>query len=251
MESTAHTFHTYRHSASVDIKSLIYALLVHGLVLVVLIANLYLPGNRPPPQPGIINARVVMNQSSAPTVQPQQKAKPASSPAPTIKEQQQKAEALAKQQAIAKKKKLAAEKARKAAAVKKKKLAAEHQRREQAKKDIQRALAAEEKERAAQANEAKAMAAMSQFEGLIRERVTRNWIRPLGVPDGLNCLVHVRLAAGGQVLSVSIVKSSGNALFDRSVENAVYKAAPLPVPDDPQLFQYVREINIKFDPQDQ
>jgi colicin import membrane protein len=241
--------HALRHSVGLDLKALTYALLLHGLVLAVLVANLYWPGNRGVPKQNIIEARVVLDKTAAPVtrVAPTKPKETAQDIA------RKKAEAVAQQKAIALKKKRAAENARRAAALKKKKQQQEAARRrqQQAQKELKQALAAEEQERTAQVNEAKAMAAMAELEGLIRQRVTRNWIRPVGVPQGLNCLVRVRLAPGGEVLAVSIVKSSGNALFDRSVENAVYKAAPLPVPDDPQLFKYVREINIKFDPQDQ
>jgi colicin import membrane protein len=60
--------------------------------------------------------------------------------------------------------------------------------------------------------------------------------------------VHVRLTPSGEVLSANVVRSSGNAVFDRSVENAVYKAAPLPLPGDPTLFDNFREIRFVFDP---
>ena len=239
--------HTLRHSVGLELKSLTYALLLHGLVLVALVVNLYWPGNRVQPKQNIIEARVVLDKSAAPAKKTVVN-KPVKSEPDKARES---AAANAEQKAIALKKKQAAEKARKAAALKKKQQAAARRRQQQAKKDLQKALAAEEQERTEQANEAKAMAAMSQLELLIQQRVTRNWNRPGGVPDGLNCLVHVRLVPGGEVLSVSIVKSSGNKLFDRSVENAVYKSSPLPVPEDPKLFKYVREINIKFDPQDQ
>jgi len=241
--------HALRHSVGLDLKAVAYALLVHGLVLAALVANLYRPGIRDIPRQNIIEARVVLDKSAAPVTK-KAPVKPKESAQDIARE---KAEAAARQKAIVLKKKQAAEKARKAEALKKKQQqqAAIKRRHQQAQKELQQALAAEEQERAAQASEAKAMAAMADLQGLIRQRVTRNWIRPASAPDGLNCLVRVRLASGGEVLSVSIVKSSGNALFDRSVENAVYKSAPLPVPDDPKLFKYIREINIKFDPQDQ
>lgn len=241
--------HALRHSVGLDLKALVYALLVHGVVLVALIANLKWSGNQDVPRQNIIEARVVLDKTEAPAT----KAAPAKSRETAQDVARKKAEAAAKQKAIALQKKRAAEKARKAAALEKKKQQQEAARRRhrQAQRELQKALAAEEQERTSRANEAKAMAAMAELEGLIRQRVTRNWIRPASAPEGLSCLVRVRLVPGGDVLNVSIVKSSGNALFDRSVENAVYKAAPLPVPDDPQLFKYVREINIKFDPQDQ
>jgi colicin import membrane protein len=61
--------------------------------------------------------------------------------------------------------------------------------------------------------------------------------------------VRVRLVAGGEVLQATVVQSSGNAAFDRSVENAVYKASPLPIPDDKALFDYFRELEFKFRPE--
>ncbi|MES9894619.1 MAG: cell envelope integrity protein TolA [Candidatus Thiodiazotropha endolucinida] len=46
---------------------------------------------------------------------------------------------------------------------------------------------------------------------------------------------------------MSIVSSSGNPAFDRSVETAVYKAAPLQVPSGP-LFESFRTLRLKFKP---
>jgi colicin import membrane protein len=53
---------------------------------------------------------------------------------------------------------------------------------------------------------------------------------------------------GGDVVSVRIVRSSGDPVFDRSVESAVFQAAPLPVPSEPHLFEAFREFNFIFDP---
>jgi colicin import membrane protein len=50
------------------------------------------------------------------------------------------------------------------------------------------------------------------------------------------------------VAGVRIVQSSGDPVFDRSVESAVYKAAPLPIPPDAALFTYFRQINFVFKP---
>ena len=54
--------------------------------------------------------------------------------------------------------------------------------------------------------------------------------------------------SGGDVAGVRIVVSSGDAAFDRSVENAVRKAAPLPLPSDPGLFDNFRELTFVFKP---
>jgi len=64
----------------------------------------------------------------------------------------------------------------------------------------------------------------------------------------LSCKVKVNLIPSGDVMSVSVVKSSGNALFDNSVERAVRKASPLPVPKDPSVFKQFRSFTFVFAP---
>ena len=90
---------------------------------------------------------------------------------------------------------------------------------------------------------------MEQVVGLIRSKVERNWRRPLGTSDlGLRCTVRVRLGGTGSVLLVTVVKSSGNNAFDRSVEAAVQKADPLPMPQSKRLLTQFREIQFEFEP---
>ncbi|HSG11842.1 MAG TPA: cell envelope integrity protein TolA [Gammaproteobacteria bacterium] len=164
-------------------------------------------------------------------------------------EKQRQADIAAKKKAEAAeaaKKKAAAEAQRKAEAAKQQ-AAAEAQRkaeaaaRKQAEADLQAQLAAE-------AERARAESALAEFIPYIQERIQRNWLRPAGSPAGLSCLVKVRLIPGGDVVSVNVVRSSGDAVFDRSVETAVLKASPLPLPADANLFKHFREINFNFDP---
>lgn len=83
----------------------------------------------------------------------------------------------------------------------------------------------------------------------IRTKVERNWLRPPGTgSQGLRCTVRVRLGGTGSVLLVSVVKSSGNTAFDRSVEAAVRKADPLPMPTSQRLLAKFREIEFVFEP---
>jgi colicin import membrane protein len=113
---------------------------------------------------------------------------------------------------------------------------------------LQEQLAAEEKQRTDTTRAARAATVVDKYRALIQQRVSRSWNSPVGVAKGLKCVVHVRLTPGGEVLSATVVRSSGNAIFDRSVEYAVYKAAPLPLPEDPTLFDNFREIEFVFDP---
>ena len=230
-----------RQPIGIDIKSLAYAILLHLLVAAMLLANFSwnrhrLPENAPP----MIMARVVLDKPTKAPPQ-KQKSKTAAPVTDSAAKKRSDAEALKRKQLDAKKQQAAELKRRREAAAKK--------RHDEARQQALRELEAEEKEMKAAAAETQAGQAMAKFERLIVQRVTRNWIRPTGAANDLSCLVRVRLAAGGDVLAVRIIRKSGNDLFDRSVENAVFKASPLPVPDDPELYQYIREFNLNFDPE--
>jgi len=182
-----------------------------------------------------------------------------------------------KKQEAAKKKRLAEEKKKKAAAEKqrkaeeaKKKAAAEMKRKaEEAAKQaaVEKKRQAEEAERKkAEAEKKKVEAAARQLEleaqyqaeqdltekqlimAAIQQKVDRNWLRPPGTSQNLSCEVRVRLGANGSVLLVSIIKSSGDVGFDRSVESAVNKADPLPMPTSPRLVSQFRDIRFVFKP---
>lgn len=90
---------------------------------------------------------------------------------------------------------------------------------------------------------------VSKYKGLIRAQITRSWIFPASYQKGMKCKILVRLIPSGDVVSVRIVQSSGNSAFDRSVEMAVNKASPLPVPKSSSgLFDHFREVEFVFDP---
>lgn len=89
---------------------------------------------------------------------------------------------------------------------------------------------------------------LAKYTGLISQKVERNWVRPSDSPKGFSCIARVQLMPGGAVARASIVKSCGNVLLDRSVEAAIYKSSPLPVPSDPDIFNSFRDIQFKFEP---
>jgi len=82
----------------------------------------------------------------------------------------------------------------------------------------------------------------------IRDKVQRSWIQPPGSGSDLSCTVEVRLIPSGEVIDAQIVRSSGNPAFDRSVEAAVFKASPLPVPADPDVMEQFRSLRFEFKP---
>jgi colicin import membrane protein len=107
-------------------------------------------------------------------------------------------------------------------------------------------LLAREQQRLEQERRAIFAKALEEYIGAIQSSVARNWRRPTGVPPGLTCTVNVVQAANGQVLHVEIAQSSGNVAFDRSVEQAVLAASPLPPPRQKAVFD--REIVFLFNP---
>lgn len=80
-------------------------------------------------------------------------------------------------------------------------------------------------------------------------RSIENEFNKTGLPDGLECVLRVRLTPGGEIIDVSIAKSSGHDIFDRRAESATRKASPLPVPDDLIIFErHFRDNTITFKP---
>lgn len=135
--------------------------------------------------------------------------------------------------------------------------AEEERKRREAEEQRQRELAAE-RERQQQLQqrleqerlERRVESALSQYIPIIQQKVGRNWNRPAGLRDNIEAHVNVRLSQTGEVISARIVRSSGNAVFDRSVENAVLKASPLPIPQEQGVNEEFRNMTLRFRPQD-
>ena len=130
-----------------------------------------------------------------------------------------------------------------------KKHAKEDQRKKEAAKAeaaLKDALAAEEAEQAAAAQTSRDESELATYTRKIKEAIS------FASPDlkhGLKCTIFVRVIPSGEVIEARVVESSGNAVFDRQAEIAVRKASPLPVPDEPRLFQQMREFKFLFAPE--
>ncbi len=70
---------------------------------------------------------------------------------------------------------------------------------------------------------------------------------PPGAVAGVECVVNVRQLPGGEVVGASIGQCNGDDAVKRSIEAAVFKASPLPEPEDPTLFD--RNLRITFKPE--
>ncbi len=84
----------------------------------------------------------------------------------------------------------------------------------------------------------------------IQQKVNNNWIKPVSAVKGMSCTIRVKLLPSGDVMDTRVIKSSGDIIFDRSAENAVRKATPLPVPKDRALFsKKFRSFTFVFKPE--
>ena len=97
-------------------------------------------------------------------------------------------------------------------------------------------------------DEQEAIAAFGANAWAIQEEVRTNWNPPDGNFEGFSVLFTIRVDREGNVTSVTMVRSSGNAKFDESAENAIYKASPLPIPGEPRFYKYLKEFDFKFEP---
>ena len=68
----------------------------------------------------------------------------------------------------------------------------------------------------------------ASFVSLIKRTVVRSWSRPPSARNGMECELSIQLIPTGEVVSVKLIRSSGNSAFDRSAINAVEKASAFP-----------------------
>ncbi|MDA8794575.1 cell envelope integrity protein TolA [Gammaproteobacteria bacterium] len=168
------------------------------------------------------------------------------------REQQQ----VAKQRADAKAK---AEREKRLVEEERKKREAESQREAEKRREEQAQRERESRQQREREDAAAAEAASSEFEliqsatGLIQQLVTENWSRPPSARNGMRAIIQIKMLPTGELVDVIITQSSGDPAFDRSAENAVYRAAPfaeltaLPI----RVFnQNFRTLSLIFQPED-
>ena len=197
------------------------------------------------------------------TKQAKQKRKEEQKKLAKVEEEKKKAEALAKKKEQEKKKKAELAKAKKEKERLAKAKKEEERKRKEAEKKKQAELARKKKEEEKRRKElalkqkleeerqqAAFNSLLAQYTPIIRQKVSRNWNQPSSTQRGIAAQVIVKLTATGEVISAKITRSSGNSVFDRSVENAVYKASPLPIPQERGINEKFRNLNLTFKPED-
>ncbi|MCL2523584.1 MAG: TonB C-terminal domain-containing protein [Betaproteobacteria bacterium] len=84
------------------------------------------------------------------------------------------------------------------------------------------------------------------YAGKIRGKIRGNIVLPPGIAGNPEAMFAVTQLPTGEVLAVSLKRSSGNAALDAAIERAILKSSPLPKPDNPAVFY--RELEIKYWP---
>jgi len=142
-------------------------------------------------------------------------------------------------------------------------LEAESQRRRQqeiaAEQERSRQQEAQRRRQQELAEASAAEAARTEFElvqsatALIQQAVQETWSRPPSARNGMRAVLQIRMLPTGEVLDAVITQSSGDPAFDRSAENALFRAAPfrelqsLPISVFNANF---RSLSLIFEPED-
>jgi len=116
--------------------------------------------------------------------------------------------------------------------------------------DLARAVAEEESAAAAAATSAEMAAS---YAALIQQTVINYWSRPPSARNGMEALLSIQLIPTGEVVSVSVIKSSGNSAFDQSAVNAVKKAGSFPELQNLPAREFektFRRLSLLFRPED-
>lgn len=108
----------------------------------------------------------------------------------------------------------------------------------------------EAERRAAVAAALKAQEQLEDYTQLIRLAIRKRLTLPPGLSGNPQVIFAVKLLPSGKVAFMELVKSSGVPAYDRAVERAIDAPEPLPVPDDPELFDRLRDLTLVFRPSD-
>ncbi|RLA41403.1 MAG: cell envelope integrity protein TolA [Gammaproteobacteria bacterium] len=94
------------------------------------------------------------------------------------------------------------------------------------------------------------------YQSYIQQRIIANWNRPLSARRGMETILSIQLVPTGQVVGVSVIKSSGNDAFDLSAQQAVKKVGRFEKlqqlsRESPVIFeQNFRQFQLVFRPED-
>ena len=239
---------------------LLVTLFLHGLLVVIFLVNApqtEMVVKKAPPL--YIEAKLVMVEKPKPKPKSETRAKPVVKPKPSeqaAKQREQKERQRIEQQ---RQQQLAAEAQARELKAQREQQAREREQQQQAERqkllrEQQQQEFAELLEQESAAREAESDAELaSSYIALITRVIQSNWSRPPSARNNMEAELLLQLVPTGEVIGVRVIKSSGNAAFDRSAENAVRRAGRFPelqqLPS--RVFeQSFRRLTLRFRPED-
>ena len=124
---------------------------------------------------------------------------------------------------------------------------ARHALMQKLQKQLQHEVAATAKQMSA-AHAKQVQSEVAKYKALIVQAIAQNWLVPPKLSHNISCQLLIDVAPGGTVLSVKLLKSSGDSRLDRSAQAAVWQASPLPVPSVTEVFDNFRELRLTVYP---
>jgi colicin import membrane protein len=221
------------------------SVVIHAAVAVALIGSWQPDTEQVMVQPQYIEAQLV---ELAPTKKPEAKV-PSRSEIDRAKKQREQEKRRAAQRQKAEAKRLAALKEKQAREREEKRRREAEEQRKRIETELEQAMVAEQ----AQINAREDQRIANSYLQLIRQRLSDNWNRPPSARRDMETLIEIRLVPTGRIVGVNLLQSSGDSAFDRSVEQAAFKAEQFEELQqlEPRLFEkHFRTVKVAFSPQD-
>ena len=90
---------------------------------------------------------------------------------------------------------------------------------------------------------------IDKYKMLIQRKIQQNVNKQLCGTDNVEIQYEIGLMPSGQLIGgPKLLKSSGLAVCDESVERAIFQSQPLPVPTDTDLFSKFKNLKLTFHP---
>lgn len=115
-------------------------------------------------------------------------------------------------------------------------------------KNIESAIQEATQKQAAHAAAARSKA-MNAYVASIVRKIRGNIVLPPDIKGNPEAIFEVTQLPDGEVLTVRLKRSSGNAALDTAVERAILKSNPLPKPQQAELF--ARSLDLRYRPLDE
>ena len=213
------------------------SLLVHGLLFAVLVFGLRWQSKRADPVIAELWRELPAIEQAEPKVEPKPEVKPQPKPEPRVEQKQPKPDiAIEREKKLAKKKEEPPLKFDQTQRIREQLAQEQKALQDRERKDVLKQFASPPTAGLPDAG----------YIDKIRTQIKRNIIPPSEIKGNPEVVFNIVQLPTGEVLSVRLVKTSGNALLDSAVERAILKSSPLPKPDRPE--QWLREFNISFRP---